>query len=97
LIAFIENDVSITFSVRVIPRSPKAEIVGEYDGALKIKLKSPPVDGAANNELIRFLSKLLEVPKANIEIVAGEATRSKRIRVSGITSAQTNAILQAKI
>jgi len=97
LIAFIENDFSITFSVRVIPRSPKAEIVGEYDGALKIKLKSPPVDGAANNELIRFLSKLLEVPKANIEIVAGEATRSKRIRVSGITSARTSAILQAKI
>ncbi|HVQ56043.1 MAG TPA: DUF167 domain-containing protein [Pyrinomonadaceae bacterium] len=97
MIAFIENDVSITFSVRVIPRSPKAEIVGEYDGALKIKLKSPPVDGAANNELIRFLSKLLEVPKANIEIVAGETTRSKRIRVSGITSARTSAILQAKI
>jgi len=97
LIDFIENDVSVTFSVRVIPRSPKTEIVGEYDGALKIKLKSPPVDGAANNELIRFLSKLLEVPKANIEIVAGEATRSKRIRASGITSAQTNAILQAKI
>jgi len=97
LIDFIENDVSVTFSVRVIPRSPKTEIVGEYDGALKIKLKSPPVDGAANNELIRFLSKLLEVPKANIEIVAGETTRSKRIRVSGITSARTSAILQAKI
>ena len=97
MIDFIENDVSVTFSVRVIPRSPKTEIVGEYYGALKIKLKSPPVDGAANNELIRFLSKLLEVPKANIEIVAGETTRSKRIRVSGITSARTSAILQAKI
>jgi len=97
LIAFIENDVSITFSVRVIPRSPKAEIVGEYDGALKIKLKSPPVDGAANDELIRFLSKLLAVPKANIEIISGETSRSKRIRVLGITLSQISPILQVKI
>jgi uncharacterized protein (TIGR00251 family) len=92
LIDFTENDGSITFTVRVIPRSSKTEIVGEHDGALKIKLKSPPVDGAANDELVRFLSKLLSVPKTNIEIVSGETSRTKRIRVSGITSAQIAAI-----
>ena len=97
LIDFTENDISITFTVRVIPRSSKAEIVGEHDGALKIKLKSPPVDGEANDELIRFLSKLLSIPRSNIEIVSGETSRSKRIRVSGVTSARINAILQAKI
>ena len=97
MIDLIENDTSITFPVRVIPRSSKTEIVGECDGMLKIKLKSPPVNGAANDELIRFLSKLFGIPKANIEIVSGEASHSKRIRVSGITPAHTNAILQAKI
>ena len=97
MIDFTENDTSITFTVRVIPRSSRTEIVGEHDGALKIKLKSPPVDGAANEELIRFLSKLLSVPRSNIEIVNGETSRSKRMRVSGIKSVQINAILQAKI
>lgn len=55
MIDLIENDTSITFPVRVIPRSSKTEIVGEHDGMLKIKLKSPPVNGAANDELIRPL------------------------------------------
>jgi uncharacterized protein (TIGR00251 family) len=97
VIDLIEKDGSITFPVRVIPRSSKTEIVGEHDGMLKIKLKSPPVNGAANDELIRFLSKLFGVPNATIEIVSGEASRSKRIRISGIAAAPINAILQAKI
>ena len=87
----------MTFTVRVIPRSSTTEIVGEHDDALKIKLKSPPVDGAANEELIRFLSKLLAIPKASINIVSGETSRSKRIRVSNISLSQINEILQAKI
>ena len=87
----------MTFTVRVIPRSSTTEIVGEHDDALKIKLKSPPVDGAANEELIRFLSKLLAIPKASIDIVSGKTSRSKRIRVSNISLSQINEILQAKI
>ena len=97
LITFTESENSTTFTVRVIPRSSKTEIVGELEGALKIKLKSPPVDGAANAELIRFLSKLLSIPKSNIGIASGETSRSKRMTISGITPAQINEILQAKI
>ena len=97
MLNFIEKQNSVIFTIRVVPRSSKTEIVGEYDSALKIKLKSPPVDGAANNELIRFLSKLLAIPKANIEIISGETSRSKRIRVSDIPLSQINEILQAKI
>lgn len=84
----LEGDGAVTFSIRVIPRSSRTEIVGEYDGALKIKLKSPPVDGAANEELIRFLSKSLSVPKTDIEIVAGQAGRNKRISIQSVTSSR---------
>jgi uncharacterized protein (TIGR00251 family) len=84
----LEKDGAVTFSVRVIPRSSRTEIVGEYDGALKIKLKSPPVDGAANEELIRFLSKSLSVPKTHIEIVAGQAGKNKRISIQRVTSSR---------
>ena len=58
-----ENNSSVTFEVRVIPRSSKSEIVGEYNGALKVKLKSPPVDGSANEELMRLLSNEFRVSR----------------------------------
>ena len=75
---------TITITVRVVPRSSKTEIVGDHDGALKIKLKAPPVDGAANEELIRFLSKHFGVPKANVQIISGLTGRNKRIRLDGV-------------
>jgi uncharacterized protein len=92
-----EKDDSVIFSVRVIPRSSRTEIVGEHDGALKIKLKSPPVDGAANDELIRFLSKTFGISRSNIEILSGHTSRTKRISLSSISDVQFTAILQPKI
>jgi hypothetical protein len=80
---FIEKDGTLTFSVRVIPRSSRSEMVGEFDGALKIKLNSPPVDGAANAELIKLLAKEFGVSKAQIEIVSGHASKSKQVKISG--------------
>jgi uncharacterized protein (TIGR00251 family) len=87
----------ITFNIRVIPRSSKTEIVGEHDGALKIKLKAPPVDGAANEELVRFLSKTLDIPRSNIGIIAGATSRTKKIRITCTDTSKTVAILRAKI
>jgi uncharacterized protein (TIGR00251 family) len=92
-----EIDGSVTFRVRVLPRSSRSEIVGEHDGALKIKLKSPPVDGAANEELIRFLAKELSIPRAMVTIISGQTSRTKRISVQGFSAAAITAILQAKI
>jgi uncharacterized protein len=97
LISFSETSDSIIFNVRVIPRSSRSEIAGELDGALKIKLKSPPVGGAANEELIQVLSKIFGVSRANVELVSGAASRTKRVRVAGITKEEITAILQAKI
>lgn len=97
LVKVVKSEESIIFSVRVIPRSSKTEIVGEQDGALKIKLKSPPVDGAANDELVRFLSKSLNVPRSNIEIVSGHTSRSKRVRIDELTESDIERFLQGKI
>lgn len=93
----LETDNSVKFTVRVIPRSSRTEIVGEHDGALKIKLRSPPIDGAANDELIRFLSKAFSVSRSDVEIISGQTARTKRVSISGITREQIVAILQAKI
>ncbi|HVF46011.1 MAG TPA: DUF167 domain-containing protein [Pyrinomonadaceae bacterium] len=74
-----------SFSVRVVPRASKSEVVGMHDGALKVRIAAPPVDGAANTELIRLLAKHFRVSRSDVEIVAGETSRSKRVRISSIT------------
>lgn len=87
MIQFTEKEGSLIFAVRVLPKSSRNEIVGEMDGALKIKLKSPPVDGAANAELIKILSKNFDVPKSAIEIVKGQTSKSKQIKIKGLKTA----------
>ena len=74
--------------VRVIPRAARSAIAGTRDDALLVRLCAPPVDGAANDELIRLLAEQLEIPKRNIEIVTGHHSRTKRVRISGVTSAE---------
>ena len=74
---FKENKNSLTINIYVVPRSSRSEIVGIYNDCLKIKLKSPPVDNAANEELIRFLADKLKIPKKNIEIVKGQNQKKK--------------------
>ena len=91
-----EPDGSVIFEVRVIPRASRTEIVGQYNGALKMKLTAPPVEGAANAELIKHLAKKFDVPKRNIDIVSGQTSRSKRIRVRGAEIAKIDAVLKPK-
>jgi uncharacterized protein (TIGR00251 family) len=65
------------------PRSSKSEVVGLYGEAIKIRVKAPPVDGAANDELLRFLAKRLGVPRSAVRLVTGTASRRKRVAVDG--------------
>ena len=76
---------SATIDVHVQPRAKETEIVGMHGDAVKIRLRSPPVDGAANEELIRLLSKTLGVQRADVELVGGVSSRRKRIRINGLT------------
>ncbi len=97
MINFTEKDGAIFFNVKVVPRSSKSEMVGKLDGALKIKLKSPPIDGAANAELVKLLSKTFGVSKSEIEIVGGQTSKLKQIKISNLESEKFLKVLQAKI
>jgi uncharacterized protein (TIGR00251 family) len=69
-------------AVRVTPRASNNKITEVMnDGTVKIHLAAPPVDDKANEELIRFLSDILGVPKSRIEIVAGQTGRDKLVSV----------------
>ena len=74
---------SLVLSLHVQPGARKTEIVGLHGKALKIRLAAPPVDGKANECLIAFLAEQLEVPRAQVELVGGAASRQKRLRVTG--------------
>jgi uncharacterized protein len=80
-----EKDGRVRFAVRVQPRASRNELVGMHGDALKIRLTAPPVDGAANDKLVIFLSELFAVSRNSVMIVGGETSRSKTIEISGIT------------
>lgn len=88
MVDFTQNAGSITFTIRVVPRASKSEIVGDVDGSLKVRISAPPVDGAANEEVVRVLAKAFGVAKSNVSIVSGETSKTKRIRVISATPEQ---------
>ncbi len=83
-----EANGSVTFAVRVVPRSSRNQIVGVEGGALKIKLTAPPVEGAANAALIEFVAEWLGVRRSAVSIVSGDKARNKLVRVNGVTREQ---------
>ncbi len=72
--------------MRVVPRASRSEIVGEHDGALRVRLAAPPVEGAANEELVRVLSRALGLSRSAIEISAGHSSKLKTVRLLGSAS-----------
>ena len=83
MLNYREEGGALVFNVRVAPRASKTTAAGVYGGALKVRVAAPPVEGAANEELARFLAKALGVPARSVEIVGGHASKSKVVRVIG--------------
>jgi len=79
-----ETKSGITFDISVNPHASRAEIAGMSEGMLKVKVTSPPVEGAANEACILLLSKKLGLKKSQMEIAAGARGRKKTILVHGI-------------
>ncbi len=73
--------------VHVQPRAARTEIVGWHGDAIKIRVAAPPVEGAANDELLRFLAERLDVPLTQVRLAAGATGRRKRVAVAGLDSA----------
>jgi uncharacterized protein (TIGR00251 family) len=82
----------VRFEVRVQPRASRSEIVGEQEGALRVRLAAAPVDGAANDALIELLADLLNIPKRDIRIVTGITSKRKVIEAEGVTAEQVLAL-----
>jgi uncharacterized protein (TIGR00251 family) len=87
LLDVIENAAAgtVSFAVRIQPRARNNEIVGELDGAIKIRLQAPALEGRANEALIEFLARLLKTPNAAVRIQSGERSRIKRVEIRGVT------------
>ena len=85
-----------TLSVRIQPRASKNEITRMENGGLKIRLIAPPVDGAANDALVRFLADTLSVPRSRVEIISGKTSRDKIVKISGVSKADAEGLLYSK-
>ena len=83
----------VAIVVRVIPRAGRSGLAGTRGDAFLVRLQSPPVEGAANEELIEVLARALQVPKRAVTIVAGDRSRLKRVQVTGIDAATAAARL----
>ena len=83
----------VTIAIKVQPRAPRNEIVGAEGGELKIKIAAPPVDSAANEELVEFLSAKLECPRRCIQLLRGQTARHKLVLVTNVSAGQIAARL----
>ena len=80
--------------VHVQPRANRSEVAGRHGDAIKVRICAPPVDGAANEELTRFIARRARVPKRAVSILSGVTGRRKRIAIEGISKEELLALLQ---
>ncbi len=79
-------------TIKATPRAAKSGLAGVDAEWVRIRLQAPPVDGKANAALINFLAKTFSVPKRSIEILSGDTSRLKRVKITGVTAEQINAV-----
>ncbi len=86
----LEKTGSVLLDVHVMPNASKTQAEGLHDGALRIRLKAPPVEGKANQALIVWLARELKIPRASIELVRGQSARRKHLRISPAAADSAN-------
>jgi hypothetical protein len=86
-----ETPDGVLLTIRVIPRARKTQLAGIRDGALVVKVSTPPVEGAANDTLLAFLADQLHLPRRAVRLVGGDRSRQKRVAVAGVTAAAVRA------
>ena len=91
---FSDGQKGVALPVRVTPRASRNEVVEVLsDQTVKIRLKAPPVEGKANKELIKFLSKVLGIPKTKMAIVAGETGRDKLVSIEDLGAEEVHKLI----
>jgi uncharacterized protein (TIGR00251 family) len=81
----LETPDGVSLAIKVIPRAGATKIAGMREGRLLIRLAAAPVDGAANDALIAFLSEILKVPARDVRVTSGAQSRNKLVTIAGMT------------
>jgi uncharacterized protein (TIGR00251 family) len=92
-----DTEKGAVLEIRLLPRSSRCEVAGVQDGALKIKITAPPVEGRANGECIRFISDLLRIRKSAVSIIAGEKSKNKTVLVTGMTAQEIEKVIRPMV
>jgi uncharacterized protein (TIGR00251 family) len=87
----------VELSVFCQPKAARSALIGMHGGALKVKVKAPPVEGRANRALLDLLAGALGVPRGRLTLVSGEQSRNKRVRVDGVDAVGTLAAILAAL
>ncbi len=90
-----ETSEGVVFLVKVLPRSSRCEFTGVQEGALKLKITSPPVEGRANEECLAFLCSALGVKRNQGTIIKGHKARTKTVLVKGLASKDVEALIRS--
>jgi uncharacterized protein (TIGR00251 family) len=77
-----------------VPRASESAILGEHDGALRVRIAAPPVAGAANNELIRVLAKAFGINKSAVTITSGHTSKRKSVCINQLSKKQLHDVLE---
>jgi uncharacterized protein (TIGR00251 family) len=85
----------VVLDVRVIPRSPRTRVDGQRGGSILIRLAAPPVDGAANDALLRYVADIVGVPRRAVRLISGEKSRDKKVGIAGVSRSAVLAALGA--
>lgn len=83
-----EGNGAVVVAIRVQPRASRDEVAGEWNGALKVRLQAPAIEGRANEALCEYLAALLKTPKSAVRILSGDRSRTKRVEIRGVTKQQ---------
>ncbi len=84
----------IRITVFAQPKAAKNEVIGPHNGAVKIKITAPPIEGRANEAIIEFLSELFKIPKRSIQLYRGGTSRNKIFELEGVTVEEARAVLK---
>jgi uncharacterized protein (TIGR00251 family) len=85
----------VVLNLHIQPGAKKTEVAGPHGDALKIRLAAPPVDGKANAALVEFIAAKVGCGRTAVELVSGQTSRAKRVRVTGVTPQALLAALEA--
>jgi uncharacterized protein (TIGR00251 family) len=91
----VAGDGRITLTLHIQPGAKKTEFAGQHGDALKIRLAAPPVDGKANEALLKFIAETLGLAKSAVSLKSGQTSRRKVIEVDGATAAAVARLIGA--